>query len=80
MGVCRREIGVIEMIFRNKDIEPEKSGCLICDDILNTDTKPIPKELLENMPIPQRGKVFSGTFETFNIKEFEKVAGGLSDV
>lgn len=68
------------MIFRNKDIKPEKSGFLICDDILNTDEKPIPKEFLENMPAPQRGKVISGTFGTFNIKEFEKVAGGLKDV
>ena len=56
------------MIFRNKEIKPEKSGCLICDDLFNTDTEPIPKELLENIPMPQRGKVISGTFETFNIK------------
>lgn len=59
------------MIFRNKDIEPEKSGCLICDDILNTDEKPIPKEFLENMPIPQRGNVISGTLGTFRIKDLE---------
>lgn len=68
------------MIFRNKDIKPEKSGCLICDDLLNADLEPIAKELLENMPVPQRGKVISGTFGTLNIKEFEKVAGGLKDV
>lgn len=68
------------MIFRNKDIEPEKSGYLICDDLLNAGMEPIAKELLENMPAPQRGRVISGTFETFNIKEFEKVAGGLKDV
>lgn len=68
------------MIFRNKDIKPEKCGYLICDDLFNTDTEPIPKELLENMPAPQRGKVISGTFGTFSIKEFEKVAGGLKDV
>lgn len=68
------------MIFRNKDIEPEKSGCLICDDILNTDERPIPKELLENMPVPQRGNVIGGTFGMFSTKEFEKVAGGLKDV
>lgn len=68
------------MIFRNKDIEPEKSGYLICDDLLNANIEPIPKELLENMPAPQRGKVISGTFGTFSIKEFEKVAGGLKDV
>lgn len=68
------------MTFRNKDIKPEKCGYLICDDLLNTDTEPIPKELLENMPAPQRGKVISGTFGTFSIKEFEKVAGGLKDV
>lgn len=68
------------MIFRNKDIKPEKSGCLICDDLLNTDMKPIAKELLENVPVPQRGKVISGTFGTFSIKEFEKISGGLKDV
>lgn len=68
------------MIFRNKDIEPEKSGFLVCDDLLDINEKPIPKELLENFPIPQRGKVISGTFGTFSIKEFEKVAGGLKDV
>lgn len=68
------------MIFRNKDTEPEKSGYLICDDLLDTGLEPIPKELLENMPTPQRGKVIGGTFGTFSTKEFEKVAGGLKDV
>ena len=68
------------MIFRNKDIKPEKSGCLICDDLLNADIEPIAKEFLENMPVPQRGKVISGTFGTFSIKEFEKISGGLKDV
>ena len=68
------------MIFRNKDIKPEKSRCLICDDLLNTDTEPIPKELLENMKIPQRDQVISRTFGIFSIKEFEKAAGGLKDV
>lgn len=68
------------MIFRNKDIKLEKSGCLICDDLIGTDLEPIAKELLENMPVPQRGKVISGTFGTFRTKKFEKVAGGLKDV
>lgn len=68
------------MIFRNKDIKPEKSGCLICDDLLNIGLEPIPKELLENIPIPQRGKVISGTFGTFSIKEFERDEGGLKNV
>lgn len=68
------------MIFRNKDIKPEKSGCLICDDLIGTDLEPIAKELLENMPVPQRGKVFSVTFGRFNSKEFEKISGGLKDV
>lgn len=68
------------MIFRNKDIKPEKSGCLICDDLIGTDLEPIAKELLENMPVPQRGNVVSGTFGTFSIKESEKVVGGLKDV
>lgn len=61
------------MIFRNKDIESEKSGCLICDDLLNIGLEPIPKELLENMLVPQRGKAISGTFGTFSIKEFERL-------
>ncbi len=68
------------MIFRNKDIEPEKFGCLICDDLIDTDLEPIAKELLENMSVPQRGKVIGGTFGTFSIKEFEKISGGLKDV
>lgn len=68
------------MIFRNKEVKAEKSGCLICDDLLNAGMEPIAKELLENMPVPQRGKVISGTFGTFSIKEFEKISGGLKDV
>lgn len=64
------------MIFRNKDIKPEKYGYLICDDLLNADIEPMPKELLENMPVPQRGNVISRTFGMFSIKELEKVAGG----
>lgn len=68
------------MIFRNKEIKPEKSGCLICDDLLDIGLEPIAKELLENIPAPQRGKVISGTFGTFSAKEFEKVAGELKDV
>lgn len=68
------------MIFRNKEIEPEKFGCLICDDLLNADLALIAKEHLESIQIPQRGKVIRGIFGTFSIKEFEKVAGGLKDV
>lgn len=68
------------MIFRSKDIKLEKSGCSICDDLLNIVLEPIPKELLENMPIPQKGKVISRTFGTFSIKEFEKISRGLKDV
>ncbi len=60
------------MIFRNKDIKPEKSGCLICDDLLNSDSEPIAKELLENMTITQRMNVIRGTFGTFSVNEFEK--------
>lgn len=44
------------MIFRNKDIKPEESGCLICDDLIGADLGTIAKELLESMPVPQRGK------------------------
>jgi len=62
------------MIFRNKDTEPEKTGCLICDDLLNTDTEPIPKELLENMPAQQKGSVISGPIGILSIKTFEKIS------
>lgn len=68
------------MIFRNKDIELEKSGCLVCDDLIDINEKPISKELLENLPILQRGNVISGTLGTFNINEFEKIVGGLKYV
>ena len=53
---------------------------LFVDDMLDINEKPIPKESLENVPVPQRGKVISGTFGTFSIKEFEKISGGLKDV
>lgn len=53
---------------------------LCVDDMLDINEKPIPKESLENTPVPQRGKVISGTFGTFSIKGFERVAGGLKDV
>lgn len=49
---------------------------LFVDDMLDINEKPIAKELLENMPVPQRGKVISGTFGTFSIKEFKKVVEG----
>lgn len=68
------------MIFRNKDIEIEKSVCLVCDELFGADTGAIAKEFLEKYTIPQKGKVISGTFGTFSIKDFEKVAGGLKDV
>ncbi len=57
-----------------------ENNYLFVDDMLDINEKPIPKELLENIPAPQRGKVISGTFGTFSIKESEKVAGGLKDV
>lgn len=56
------------------------NDCLFVDDMLDINEKPIPKESLESMPVPQKGSVISGTFGTFSIKEFEKVAGGLKDV
>lgn len=59
------------MIFRNKDIEPEKSGCLVCDDLIDINEKPISKESLEKYPIPQKVKSIGGTFGVFNIKDFE---------
>lgn len=35
------------MIFRNKDIEIEKSVCLVCDELFGADTGAIAKEFLE---------------------------------
>lgn len=53
---------------------------LFVNDMLDINEKPIPKELLEKYSIPQKGKIISGTFGTFNINEFERIAGGLKDV
>lgn len=36
-------------------------------------------ETLKTMP-PTKGKVISGTLGTFNIKDFDRIAGGLKDV
>lgn len=57
-----------------------KNNYLFIDDMLDINEKPISKEFLEKYSIPQKGKSISGTFRTFSIKEFEKVAGGLKDV
>lgn len=54
-----------------------ENNYLFVDDMLDINEKPIAKELLENMPAPQKGSVISGTF---SIKEFEKISGGLKDV
>lgn len=53
---------------------------LFVDDMLDINEKPISKESLKKYPIPQKGKVISGTFGLFNIKDFENVSGGLKDV
>lgn len=60
--------------------ENMENNYLFVDDMLDINEKQIPKELLEKYSIPQKGKAISGTFGTFNIKEFENVAGGLKDV
>lgn len=57
-----------------------RSNYLFIDDMLNINEKPIPKEPLEKYPVPQKGKVISGTFGVFNIKDFERVSGRLKDV
>lgn len=53
---------------------------LFVDDMLDINEKPISKESLEKYPIPQKGKVISGTFGVFNIKDFERATGRLKDV
>lgn len=60
------------MIFRNLSVENKSSG-LFVDDILETVSKTMPKEILERMPMPEKGKVIHGTLGTFNIKDFEKM-------
>lgn len=67
------------MIFRNKNVTADKSG-LFVDDMLDANEKPISKESLEKYPIPQKGKVISGTFGVFNIKDFEKTVGRFKNV
>lgn len=52
-----------------------ESGYLIVDDVI--DGNPIPKEILERVPMPHRGKVIHGTFGVFNIKDFEKMTERL---
>lgn len=57
-----------------------ENNYLFVDDMLDINEKPIAKEHLENMPVPQRGKVIRGKFGTFNIKDFERITGRLKDV
>lgn len=56
-----------------------ENNYLFIDDMIDINEKPISKEFLEKYPIPQKGKVISGTFGVFNIKDFERVAGRLKD-
>lgn len=53
--------------------ENVRTNYLFVDDMLDINEKPIPKESIENMPVPQRGKVISRTFGTFSTREFEKI-------
>lgn len=57
-----------------------ENNYLFVDDMLDINEKLIPKEFLEKYPFPQKGKVISGTFGVFNVKDFKKIAGGLKDV
>lgn len=67
------------MIFRSVDTNKDYKGSyLFIDDLVGVG-EPIPEELLESMP-PIKGKTSSGTFGTFNVKDFERNAGGLKDV
>lgn len=56
-----------------------KDGYLLVDDGSTVDCELTLEELIAQMPTPKE-KVVNGTFEIFNIKDFEKVAGGLKDV
>lgn len=53
---------------------------LFVDDMLDINEKPILKESLEKYPLLRKGKVISGTFGVFNIKDFERISGGLKYV
>lgn len=67
------------MIFRSANTDKDyKSGYLFVDDLIGVG-EPIPEELLKTMP-PTKGKVISGTFGTFNIKDFDRIVGRLKDV
>lgn len=67
------------MIFRNINMDMDyKGGYLLVDDIVE-ESEPIPEEILKSMPLI-KGKTVSGTIGTFNIKDFERIAGGLKDV
>lgn len=53
---------------------------LFIDDMLDINEKPMSKEFFEKYTIPQKGKIIGGTFGIFDIKDFERIAGGLKDV
>lgn len=57
-----------------------KNNYLFVDDMLYINEKQISKESLEKYPIPQKGKVSSGTFGVFNIKDFERAVERFKDV
>lgn len=63
------------MIDVNKEY---KNGYLLVDDLVGVG-EPIPEGLLKSMP-PIKGKVSIGILVKANIKDFERVTGGLKDV
>lgn len=56
-----------------------EDGYLLVDDGSTVDCELTLEELIAQMPTPKE-KVVRGTFGIFSIKDFEKVAGGLTHV
>lgn len=53
-------------------------GYLFLDDIKSPESyNTLERDFVTAMPIERKGKTISGTFGTFNIKDFWMIAGGL---
>lgn len=64
----------VKELGMNKD---NKNNYLFVDDLAGIND-PILEEILKSVP-PPKGKIACGMRGTFNIKDFERIAGGLND-
>ena len=67
------------MIFKNIDMDRNYKNRYLFVDDMSDENKSVPDEILESI-LPEKGKVIIGTIGTFNIKNFEGIAGRLKDV